>query len=135
MNKLDGMSEAFKEAKIIFLTTFFDGSSRSRQMTNFNESPYETMWFPTEINSKKINDISLNSKVLLTFPALKKGEFFEIEGKAELATQEEVDEKWRWWYLYWHPEQEDRFWFPKGMNDPKRAIINVHSISARLVKK
>jgi general stress protein 26 len=104
-------------------------------MTNFNESPYEIMWFPTEDGSRKILDLLRNPKVLVTFPGSKKGEFYEIEGKAELASQKEVDEKWRWWYLYWHPEQSDRFWFPRGMKNHKRAIINVYPISAKLIRK
>jgi len=44
-------------------------------------------------------------------------------------------EKWQRWYLYWHPAQRRRFWFPGNTRDPERVIINVLPQSARLVRK
>lgn len=58
-----------------------------------------------------------------------------IEGRAEFERRDVVEAKWSWWYLYWHPDQEDRFWFPRGEEHPEWTIINVHPESARLVKR
>jgi general stress protein 26 len=135
MREIDGLIESFKDARMVYLTTFRDGEERSRQMTNFNEDPYGVMWFPSDMKSRKIGDIKMDPKVLITFPARKKGEYYEITGKAELADEEVTAEKWRWWYLYWHPAQERRFWMPGGAWTPERAIIDVHPESARLVKE
>ncbi|MBL7079367.1 pyridoxamine 5'-phosphate oxidase family protein [Candidatus Bathyarchaeota archaeon] len=135
MREIEGLVESFKEARMVYLTTFRDGEERSRQMTNFNGDPYDVIWFPSEMKSRKVEDIKEDPKVLITFPAQNKGDYYEITGRAELADEEATARKWRWWYLYWHPSQKLRFWMPGGAMTPERAIINVNPVSARLVKK
>ncbi len=134
MEKIPGLDDAFNKAKVIFMTTYDGDKENTRQMTNYNDSPYGAIWFPTEKDTKKVRDIKKNNKILLTFPASKKGEFFEITGEASFGSDLEVLEKWEWWWLYWHPEQKDRFWFPKD-KDERRVIINIKPSSARLVQK
>jgi general stress protein 26 len=135
MNKVEGLEEGFQEARAVYFTTFKDGEERNRLMTNLNKDPYSMMWFPTNRDTRKVEDIKNNPKVLITFPSLTEGKYFEIEGKAELENADVTAEKWRWWYLYWHPSQRRRFWFPGTRKDPNRVIINVYPQSARLVKK
>lgn len=135
MKEIEGIRDDFKLAKIVYLTTFSDGEERSRPMTNFNDDPYRVMWFPTYRDTRKVEDIKDNPKVLVTFPSSEEGEYYEIEGIADFETEEVVAEKWRWWYLYWHPAQRKRFWFPGGTHSSSRMIINVHPKSARVVKK
>ena len=66
MNKIKGMVDEFKRAKLVYLTTFSeDGYKRNRAMTNYNEDPYEMLWFPTFKKTKKVNDIRKNPKVLI----------------------------------------------------------------------
>ena len=134
MENIQGLEEAFKKAKVVFMTTFHGDKENTRQMTNFNDNPYIQFWFPTEKDTKKVRDIKTNPKVLITFPAGKRGEFFEIEGEASFADQREVEEKWEWWWLYWHPSQKDRFWFPPSKED-RRVLINIQPKKARLIKK
>ena len=134
MDQLAGLDEAFKKAKVVFMTTYEGEKENTRQMTNYNESPYGMIWFPTEKDTQKVKDIEKNSKVLLTLPASKNGEFYEIEGEASFASDREVSNKWEWWWLYWHPAQKNRFWFPRE-KDEKRVIINITPKTARLVKK
>ncbi|MCW4049175.1 MAG: pyridoxamine 5'-phosphate oxidase family protein [Candidatus Bathyarchaeota archaeon] len=134
MNKIEGMEEAFKKAKVVFMTTYDGDKENTRQMTNYNESPYGAIWFPTEKNTRKVKDIETNPKILLTFPAGKKGEFYEINGEASFASESEVESKWEWWWLYWHPAQKNRFWFPRSMTE-NRAIININPVEARLVRR
>ncbi len=93
------------------------------------------MWFPTKRDTRKVADIEKNPKVLITFPSLDEGAFYEIEGRAEFEDDSVTAEKWRWWYLYWHPSQRRRFWFPGTRRDQNRLIINVYPQSAKLVKK
>jgi len=134
MNKIEGIDEAFSRAKVIFLTTFDGDRENSRQMTNFNESPYKTMWFPTESGTGKVRDIEKNPRVLLTFPAENEGDFYEIEGEASFADRETVRGRWRWWFLYWRPSQKRRFWF-SPLHTENRVIINVRPIQAKLVTR
>jgi general stress protein 26 len=134
MNEIAGLKEAFREAKVVFLTTFRDGEEMDRQMTNFNDDPYKRMWFPTDRNSQKVRDIEEDSKVLITFPSSRENEHYEIEGRAEFEDDAVTAQKWKWWYLYWHPAQRKRFWLSGSQNNPDRLIINVYPQSARIVK-
>jgi len=134
MKEIKGMREDFKLAKIVYLTTFTDGEERSRPMTNFNDDPYRTMWFPTYRDTRKVKDINNNPKVLVTFPSSEEGEYYEIKGFAKFESEKVTAEKWRWWYLYWHPAQRKRFWRART-HSPNRMIINVHPKSVRVVKK
>ncbi len=134
MNEIEGLKEAFREAKVVFLTTFRDGKERNRQMTNFNDDPYKRMWFPTYRNTQKVRDIEEDSKVLITFPSSRENEHYEIEGRAEFENDAVTAHKWKWWYLYWHPAQRKRFWLSGSQNNPNRLIINVYPQSARIVK-
>jgi len=135
MNKSKVCMESFKSAKIIFMTTFSAaGQEHNRPMLNLNDDPYEFMWFPTETNTRKVEDIKANNKVLITFPSVKQEEYYEVEGNGKLADREFVEENWLWWYLYWHPDQKDRFWFPKDEDHPERSIIGVYPNSVKLIK-
>jgi general stress protein 26 len=135
MNEIKGMAEDFKNSKVIFFTTFNNGEESSRPMTNFNDDPYKMMWFPTYRETRKVEDIEKNPRVLLTFPSSREEEYYEIEGKAEFEAVEIAAQKWRWWYLYWHPRQRSRFWFPGETYYANRVIINVYPQSARIVRK
>jgi general stress protein 26 len=135
MNEIEGMLEDFKRARVVYMTTFRNGEERNRPMTNLNEDPYNMMWFPTYRDTRKVKDIEENPRVLLTFPSSREEEYYEIEGRAEFESEEVTAQKWRWWYLYWHPGQRRRFWFPGGAHYPDRVIINVHPKSARVVSK
>ena len=129
------LNDSFKRARIVFLTTFSeDGTEHSRKMTNVNEDPSTPMWFPTYLNTKKIQELKKNPRVLITFPAEKKGEFYEIEGRAEIETGDKIQDKWFWWYLYWRPSQRNRFWFPQS-NSQNRALIHIKPTSTQLVKR
>jgi len=134
MNEIAGLREAFKQSRIVFLTTFSDGGENSRQMPKLSENPYQTMWFPTYRNTQKIRDIEENPKVLITFPSSRDGEYYEIVGRAEFEDDAVTAQKWRWWYLYWHPHQKMRFSFRYMDHTPDRVIINVKPESAKIVK-
>jgi general stress protein 26 len=118
--------DSFKHSKIVYLVTLNnEGVKHSRPMTNFNDNPYDTLWFPSYNNTTKVEDIKDNPHVSVLFPSVEKDQFYEIKGKAQLAERHEVEEKWVWWYLYWHPEMNDYFWFDQTGKHPERVILNV----------
>lgn len=132
MKEIKGLSQAFKNTKVVLLTTFTEeGDEISRQMTNYNEDPYQTIWFPTFKKTRKIQHIKENPRVLITLPTSEENQFYIIEGLAELANDEEVEKKWKWWLLYWHRDQE--FWYRLTSDAPftNRAIINIKPTSAK----
>ena len=134
MEKLPGMLEAFKEARQVFLTTTDDeGNQNIRAMTNFNQSPYEPMWFASFRDTNKIKDISANSEVVVSFPAEEENMWFRIIGSAKLAPWEEVRDMWKWWYLEWVPE-EKRQMFELQYDNPfiDRSVIWVKPIRTEI---
>lgn len=118
--------ECFKNAKVVYMITYGkNGEIHSRPMTNFNDDPNNEIWFPSYRNTQKIKDIENNPKTLILYPGKEKDMFYELVGEAQLADKREVDDKWVWWYLYWHPEMKEYFWFDKTSNHPERVVINI----------
>lgn len=134
-NKRD-VKESFRRSKIVYMITFTTkGETHSRPMTNFNEDPYTTMYFSTYLDTRKVRDIKENTKTLIIFPGLKRDEFHEIECKAGFADEDTVEDMWEWWYLYWHPEMKDYFWFSHDGDHPERVIIELHPIKVKTLTK
>jgi general stress protein 26 len=127
----------FKKAKMVNMITYAeDGSKRIRVMTNFNEDPYNIMWFATYSSTRKVRDIEKDPRVIISFAGSNEGKFWEIEGIASFEKSDVVSKKWVWWYLYWHPEAEKNGWGLKGSSSlvDHRRIINVKPYSTRLVE-
>jgi general stress protein 26 len=136
MDKMQGLVHDFLAAKMVNLITFApNGSRNSRPMTNFNEDPYSRMWFPTYSTTEKVKDIMSNPKVIISFPSYVEGKFWEIEGTANFEKDEEVSDKWKWWYLYWHPEAEKEGWglIGSGSYVDHRSIIDLEPNTAKMV--
>jgi general stress protein 26 len=132
MKKIRGLEDSFKNAKVVYMITFGKkGEEHSRPMTNFNDSPYDTMWFPTYTDTRKVRDIKNNDKTLILFPSETEKEFYEITGRSEFEDPEVVKEKWKWWYLYWNPNIKPMYWFAYLGKHPERCIINFFPKSVR----
>lgn len=129
------MKEDFKNAKVVYVTTYGEhGKMYSRPMTNYNEDPYAPIWFATFKQTKKVEHVMKNPKIKVTFPSSKEGDLYEITGTANLAPEEEVCQKWKWWMLFWRPEYKTYTWFTEGSHLNERTIINVCPVEARIVK-
>jgi general stress protein 26 len=134
LSEIVGLAESFRKSKIVFMITYGEsGEEHSRAMTNLNENPYGVMWFPTATSTRKVDDIKKNKKVLLLFPSPDGEWYYELEGEGSFATRGEVEEKWIWWWLYWHPHQAERYWEPQRDGHPERTIVKLRPVSARLL--
>jgi general stress protein 26 len=135
LEQIEGMAESFKEDKIVFLTTYGEDGEHTRPMTNFNEDPYVTFWFPSDADTRKVRDIQGNSNVSVSFPAAQHGRFYVIEGEGYLASQAVIRDRWRWWWLYWHPHAEEMYPQPQSSDYfAKKAIIMIKPLRARIVE-
>ena len=75
------------KSKNVFLTiTSKNGEKKTRPMTNYNDSPYEDMWFPSFKDTRKVKDIESNSKVTISFPADEENTLYKVEGIARFAS-------------------------------------------------
>jgi len=136
MNEIPGLEESFKNHNVIYMITFDkEGESHSRPMTNYNKDPYGLLWFPTFRDTQKVKDIEENPEVRILFPSGDSDFFFEIKGTASFASRAEVQQKWEWWYLFWHPNQHDKFWIDRSSDHPDRIIINVEPEEAKLIHR
>ena len=72
MEHLEGLEEAFTKAKVLFMTTYSGDKEHTRKMTNYNQSPYGMIWFPTERDTKKVRDIEQNNKIFIITDIVKK---------------------------------------------------------------
>jgi len=133
---IEDVAVLFKNSKCVYLTTYSEkGEKRIRAMTNYNENPYNMMWFPSFRDTRKVKDIKNNPKVVVTFPSTKEGEFIEIEGRAELERDEVIPKKWKWWYLSWVPDEEHNYRLKSDGPTTNHVIINIYPESARIVKQ
>lgn len=124
MNKLPGLEEAFRDAKVVWLTTFDEkGDEVDRQMTNYNEDPYAEMWFPTWRDTRKVRHLKRRPDAFLTFPAEEEDRFYRIQGTVRLADEETTYEKWRWWYLSWVPGDGSKYGLTGSHGWDSRAIL------------
>jgi general stress protein 26 len=137
MKEIEGLSESFKASKVLFMVTFGSkGEKHSRPMVNVNTNPNVRMWFSTYRDCRKVRDIQNNPRVRIFFHKLSdRDRYFEINGHAEFGSEEEVEEKWFFWYLILHPEMRDYFWFPPDENLEERVIINVYPDTVRIINK
>lgn len=134
MKNIEGMLEAFKESKQVFLTTTSkDGVKSTRPMTNYNKSPYEPIWFPSFKGTQKIMDVTENPEVVVSFPSEEENKWFRVYGSARLAPWDEVKESWVWWYLEWVPEK-DRNKYELHYDDPfiDRSIIWIDPVKSEI---
>jgi len=100
MNNIEDMEEDFKNARVVYVTTYSEHDKQfHRPMTNYNADPYNTMWFPSFRATKKVEHITKNSKIKISFSSSREGEVYEITETAGFAT-EEVRKKWKWWMLF-----------------------------------
>ncbi len=139
MNIVEGLIEDFKMARIVNMTTYAENDVKNiRPMTNFNDDPYDTMWFPTYKDTRKVQDIQRNPRILISFPNTRKdGTFWEISGTAKLESSEVTAKKWKNWFLFWHPEKEAMGWGLTGDSShaDHRAIINVFPKDVKILEQ
>ena len=99
-------------------TTGPDGRMHARPMgTNHAEFDGD-LWFLTDINSGKIDDIERDPQVLLTYADTSKQHYISITGKGEVVRDRAAIQA-QWF-------EAARTWFPKGPEDPDIALIRVH---------
>lgn len=111
--------ELIEGVKICMMTTAEpDGSLHSRPMYNQDADENGDLWFFTQIQSGKTNEISKDHQVNLGYSHPSKQHYVSITGKAEIVRDKaKIEGKW---------SEGMRAWFPKGTDDPQIALIRVH---------
>ncbi len=77
------------------------------------------LWFATDRNSGKVDEILAHQAVCITMS--NGSQFVSISGRAEvIGDQARIDELW---------SEAWRVWFPDGANDPNLVLLRVHASS------
>lgn len=117
-DSIEHLSELIAEIPVVMLTTCLaDHSLRSRPMVNVNNNFQGDLWFFTNINDPKVEEIRGNPQVNVALAAPGDKQYVSISGTASTTQDQKRIE------LLWDDEC-DR-WFPEGPKDDQLALIQV----------
>ena len=102
----------------MFVSSDEDGGMHARPMAAVQHEGFDgDLWFFTNLDSPKIDEIEGNPKVLLAYSEPQDGDYVAVTGSAAVVRdRQKIDELWT---------EALRVWFPKGANDPAIALIKV----------
>lgn len=102
------IKKLINSAKIGMFVTQDNGKLFSRPIAFSDVDNDNCIWFFTDINSGKINDIANNQNVNFSFSNQSENTYVSVSGTAELIKDPEIiDEKWSVIVRAWYPEGRD----------------------------
>ena len=107
-----------KDIKIAMLTTVeSNGCLRSVPMTTMQTECEGLVWFFTNFDSQKVEDIRINSCINVTYSDVHKNVFVSVTGKAEVVKDPlKMQELWK---------PVLTAYFPDGLEDPDLGLLKV----------
>ena len=112
-DKLRDLLHDFDVAMLVTRTG--EGQLRSRPMALADVEPDGTMWFCTQVDSGKVNEIAGDNHVNVAMQSSSK--FVSISGKVfTVDDRQKVNEFWK---------EPWRIWFPGGKDDPSLLLLKV----------
>lgn len=116
---LEKMTELVKDIKIAMLTTIdSEGELRSRPMATTEIKEEGEIYFFTQDNSAKINELDHNGKVNISYVDRDDQVYVSVSGTAShVKDQQKINELWSPFL---------KAWFPKGKEDPNICLLKVH---------
>jgi general stress protein 26 len=114
INKINSL---IKDIQIAMLTTNDDGVLRSRPMQTQEFDFDGDLWFFTNSQTHKAEEIEKDNRVNVSFTKPDENIFVSLSGTAQIVEdQEKIKELWS--VLY-------EAWFPKGLEDPNLALLKI----------
>jgi len=105
------------ESKTCLFSTYEDGRIVSRPMATLKVDERGTMWFMSDKNSVKNEQVLSDNRVYLMYADTSKQHFLSVYGYAEIVfDRTKVDELWT---------PIAKAWFEQGKDDPDISIIKV----------
>lgn len=106
----------------MFTTSTADGRLYSRPLTTQQIEPDGHLWFATDMDSEKVDEVQQQPRVNVSYASASKNTYVSVTGKAKvLRNQAKIDELWT-------PAM--KIFFPKGKDDPNLGLIRVAIESA-----
>ncbi len=116
----DAKSKLWSMVKSIgfaMLTTEDSGSLRARPMVAAQDKFDGTLWFFTRVSSHKVAEVETEHQVGITYADPKSQNYVSLSGTARLL-RDKATVKQHW-------SEAMRAWFPKGVDDPEAAVLEV----------
>ncbi len=111
------MWSMMKDIGFAMLTTEDDGHLRARPMVAAQDDFDGTLWFFTRSSSHKVSEVAGDHAVGITYAEPSKQNYVSLSGSAKVTTDKAV--------VAQHWRESMRTWFPKGIDDPEAAILEV----------
>jgi general stress protein 26 len=125
---LKKLASAIRDIKFTMFTTVAeDGSLFSRPMATLkiDENNFDgTLWFFTDRDSPKVNDVSIDGHINLAYAEPSKQRYISVCGHASLVEDKTIMAK------LWTPAM--KAWFPKGIDDPSIALLKIEVETAEI---
>jgi len=110
--------ELIKGIKIAMLTTVEDdGTLRSRPMDTQEVEFDGDLWFLTEADAPKVDDVKHERQVNVVYANPDKQRYVSLSGPAQVV--HDVEKKKQLW------KPDHKIWFPNGPEDPNVALLKV----------
>jgi general stress protein 26 len=122
MNKHQHLQKLLESFDTAFLVTHGELGPHARPLTVVGVDGPTVVWFMTNLESPKVEEIRRDPDVMVTFQG--RGRFVVLRGKAELVLDHEKVDR------YWTEAQ--RVWFPLGREDPSLVLVRVKVDDAEL---
>lgn len=125
MEKNLQQQEAFKKFKSLveeirtcmFITNHVEEHDHTRPMATIEVEEDGTLWFFTDIRSIKVEEVTSDNKVHLTYAHPGKESYLDVWGTASVVTDKQnITDKW---------SPIVKAWFPEGKEDPNLALLKV----------
>ncbi len=108
MNNNKKIKKLIKDARIGMFVTQDNGKLFSRPIAFSDVDDENCIWFFTDINSEKVDDIINNQNVNFSFSNQSQNNYVSVSGTAELIQDPIIiDEKWSVIVRAWYPEGKD----------------------------
>ena len=110
--------EKIKDIKIAMMTTIENGNElHSRPMYTSQPDADGTLWFFTEQDSQKVDELQKDRHVNLGYADTSGNTYVAITGKAQIVTDRaKIKALW---------SEGLRGWFPNGSDDPNIALLKI----------
>lgn len=115
LKKLKSLAEQINVC--MFITRNKGEHDHTRPMATIEVEKDGTLWFYTDLRSIKVEEVSLEKDVHLTYAHPGKESYMDVWGRAEVVTDRQlIKDKW---------SPIVKAWFPNGADDPNVALLKV----------
>ncbi len=110
------------DINIAMFITNISGAETSRPMATMDVDDQGNLWFFTNKNSLKVDELKVDNKVHLIYAHPGKDSYLDVKGSAEVIFDKSIiEEKY---------QPIVKAWFPDGKNDPGLCLLKVIPVQA-----